>query len=73
LRLIREEYSSLPFASRWLRTRFKGSELDAVLQELTSSRCVVSYPVLVEASSKPVAQAEHTVVITETGCEVLTA
>jgi len=73
LRLIREEYSSLPFALRWLRTRFMGSELDAVLQELISSRCLVSYPVLVEASSKPVAQAEHTVVITEKGCEVLTA
>ena len=73
LRLIREEYSSLPFALRWLRRRFQGSDLDLVFQELISSRCVVSYPILVEASSKPVAQAEHTVVITEKGCEVLTA
>ena len=73
LRLIREEYSSLPFALRWLRRRFQGIDLDPVFKELVSSRCVVSYPVLVEASSKPVAQAEHTVVITEKGCEVLTA
>jgi len=73
LRLIREEYSSLPFALRWLRRRFRGSDLDTVLQELISSRCLVSYPILVEASSKPVAQAEHTVVVAEKGCEVLTA
>ncbi len=73
LRLIREEYSTLPFTLRWLRRRFHGSDLNPVFQELVSSRCVISYPVLVEASSKPVAQAEHTVVITENGCEVLTA
>jgi methionyl aminopeptidase len=73
LRLVREEYRSLPFALRWLRRRFQGADFDAVLQELISSRCLVSYPVLIEASSKPVAQAEHTVVITEKGCEVLTA
>ncbi len=73
LRLIRDEYRSLPFANRWLRKRFQGSDFDSVFQELVSSRCLISYPVLVEASSKPVAQAEHTVVITEKGCEVLTA
>ena len=71
LRLIKEEYSSLPFALRWLRRRFQGSDLDPVFQELISSRCVVSYPILVEASSKPVAQAEHTVVITEKGLSLI--
>jgi methionine aminopeptidase len=32
----------------------------------------MDYPVFVEASRKPVAQAEHTVVIVKDGCEVLT-
>jgi methionine aminopeptidase len=32
----------------------------------------MGYPVFVEVSKKIVAQAEHTVLITEKGCEVLT-
>jgi methionine aminopeptidase len=32
----------------------------------------MGYPVFVEVSRKPVSQAEHTVLITENGCEVLT-
>jgi methionyl aminopeptidase len=32
----------------------------------------MSYPVFIEASGKPVAQAEHTVLMKEDGCEVLT-
>jgi methionine aminopeptidase len=32
----------------------------------------MGYPVFVEASRKPVAQAEYTILITKDGCEVLT-
>jgi methionine aminopeptidase len=39
---------------------------------LLASKALSGYPVFVEASKKPVAQAEHTVLIKEDGCEVLT-
>jgi methionine aminopeptidase len=44
----------------------------AAFKELFSSKAIMGYPVFVEASKKPVAQAEHTVLIKENGCEVLT-
>jgi len=44
----------------------------AAFAELLASKALMSYPVFVEASGKPVAQAEHTVLITRDGCEVLT-
>jgi methionyl aminopeptidase len=44
----------------------------AAFQELLRSKCLMSYPVFVEASGKPVAQAEHTLLIVKNGCRVLT-
>jgi len=37
-----------------------------------SSKALMPYPVFVEATGKPVAQAEHTVLVTKDGCVVLT-
>jgi methionine aminopeptidase len=39
---------------------------------LLASKSIMSYPVFVEVSKKPVAQAEHTVLLKDEGCEVLT-
>jgi methionine aminopeptidase len=44
----------------------------AAFKELLSSKAIMVYPVFVEASKKPVAQVEHTLLIKEDGCEVLT-
>jgi methionine aminopeptidase len=44
----------------------------AAFKELLASKSIMSYPVFIEASKKPVAQAEHTLLIKEEGCEVLT-
>jgi methionine aminopeptidase len=41
-------------------------------RELVASKAIMGYPVFVEVSRKPVAQAEHTVLIVEDGCVVLT-
>jgi len=70
LRFIQGEYRSLPFASRWVLTRFPGGE--RAFQELVRSRCVSGYPQLIEASRAKVAQAEHTMVVTGDGCLVTT-
>ena len=68
---IRDTYRTLPFASRWVHNSWREGDF-AAFEELVSSRCIAGYPVLVEASGQPIAQAEHTVVVTDGGCKVLT-
>lgn len=72
LKFIQSEYRTLPFASRWVLQRFPGSNGREAFSELVRSRCIYSYPQLVEKSRKPVAQAEHTVIVTNDGCDVTT-
>lgn len=73
VRFIRSEYLTLPFASRWVLRNFPGVEGEEAFNELVRSRCLYAYPQLIERSKKPVAQAEHTVIVRENGCEVTTA
>lgn len=73
LKFIQTEYRTMPFASRWVHGRFPGSEGVEAFAEIQRARCVYSYPQLVEKSRAPVAQAEHTVIVTEDGCVVTTA
>ena len=73
LKFIQAEYRTMPFASRWVLGKFPGSEGADALAELQRSKCVYSYPQLVEKSQAVVAQAEHTVIVTGDGCVVTTA
>lgn len=73
LKFIQRQYRTLPFASRWVLRRFPGPEGRDAFAELVRSRCLHAYPQLIERSRRPVAQAEHTVIVTEDGCEVTTA
>lgn len=68
LREIQERYKTLPFARRWL----KGERIDYSLMQLQRSRAIHSYPVLWEVEGALVSQAEHTVIVLEDGCEVIT-
>ena len=72
LKHIESNFRTLPFAERWLTGVVPREEHDTAFKELLSSKTIMSYPVFVEASKKPVAQAEHTVLLTDNGCEVLT-
>jgi methionyl aminopeptidase len=69
---VAKNFRTLPFTERWLQKVVPKEYYRAAFSELLSSRALTSYPVFVEASGKPVAQAEHTVLITQDGCEVLT-
>jgi methionyl aminopeptidase len=69
---IHEQYSTLPFAVRWLEKKFSRQAAIAAVQDLVKDKCVGSYPVLVEETRQPVAQSEHTVLVTKDGCSVLT-
>jgi len=70
---VKETYKTLPFASRWVHNSWSGPNFEETFEELVKSRCIVGYPVLIEASGHVVAQAEHTIVVTGNGCRVLTA
>jgi methionyl aminopeptidase len=72
LRHIENNFRTLPFAERWLKNVIPEEQHDEAFKELLTSRTLVGYPVFVEVSRKPVAQAEHTVLITEDSCEILT-
>lgn len=63
-----EPYRTLPFAKRW----FKTEKLDFALLQLEKAGIVHSYPVLKEAGSGMVSQAEHTLIVTDDGCEITT-
>jgi methionyl aminopeptidase len=69
---IVENYRTLPFAERWLLNVVPMDKHRAAFSELLSSKTLMAYPVFIEASGKPVAQAEHSVLVTKDGCEVLT-
>ncbi len=72
LKHIETNYRTLPFAERWLTGVLPPEQHKAAFKELLQTKAVMGYPVFVEASRKPVAQAEHTLLIKEDGCEVLT-
>jgi methionyl aminopeptidase len=69
---IEANLHTLPFAERWLIGVLPQEQHKAAFKELQTSKSVMKYPVFIEASKKPVAQAEHTLLIKENGCEVLT-
>lgn len=63
-----EEYRELPFAKRWL----KPEKLEFALIQLEKAGILHAYPVLIESAGGLVAQAEHTIIITQDGCEITT-
>lgn len=69
---VRKTYKTLPFASRWLYASLGKSVVEKGFSEVLEAKCISGYAVLVEASGKVVTQAEHTVIVKENGCEVLT-
>ena len=72
LKYVEENFRTLPFAERWLKGVVPDKHHGEAFRELLSSRALMGYPVFVEISRKPVAQAEHTILIVEDGCVVLT-
>jgi methionyl aminopeptidase len=72
LKYIEENFVTLPFAERWLKGVVPDNQHREAFKELRKSKTIMGYPVFIEVSRKAVTQAEHTVLIKENGCEVLT-
>jgi len=68
LEQITEEFRTLPFATRWLDV----DRAEMTLRRLSQQNVVHGYPVLKEEDGCLVSQKEHTLIVTESGCEVTT-
>ncbi len=63
-----EKYKTLPFAKRWL-----GNNIDFAMVQLVKADIIRPYPILKEIAGGLISQAEHTIIVTSDGCEVITA
>ena len=68
LEQVTDEFRTLPFATRWLDS----DHAAMALRKLKQRDVVKGYPVLKEEAGCLVSQKEHTVIVTEDGCEVTT-
>ena len=57
---IWENFNLLPFALRWLTSKWEEKEANTLLDILVKKKAIHAYPVLVEGNGQRVAQAEHT-------------
>jgi methionyl aminopeptidase len=72
LKYVEDNFKTLPFAERWLKGVVPLEQHREAFRELLASKTLMGYPTFIEASRKAVAQAEHTVLVTGDGCEILT-
>jgi len=70
LEFIEQEYKELPFSGRWLIKKF-GTRAIFSLRALEQVNAIHQFKQLVEKTKMPVSQAEATVLVTNTGCEIL--
>lgn len=64
LKFIDNNYHTLPFCTRWIQKKFRSKAILA-LKRLEEAGIIHQYPMLIETGKGKVAQAEHTVIITE--------
>ncbi|HEY1211595.1 MAG TPA: type II methionyl aminopeptidase [Nitrososphaera sp.] len=72
LGIIWSRYKTLPFALRWLTDKYDEKDLRRIADMLIRRKNVHAYPILVEGHSKIVVQAEHTLIPTESGVNIIT-
>jgi len=72
LKRIQEAFKTLPFAERWLWRLVPRNKYEGAWRELLSSGAIMGYPVFIERTGCPVAQAEHTIVVLEDKCVITT-
>jgi methionyl aminopeptidase len=63
--LTEEKYKSLPFAKRWLCETISPVKLSLALKQLEDIGAIESYPPLKEIENKKIAQAEHTIIVSD--------
>ena len=69
MQYLASRFNGLPYTTRWIKDY---ERLKPIHEKLVKSGRIYSYPVLVERFGEPVSQAEHTVIVFEDGCEIIT-
>ena len=72
LKEVKSRFHSLPFAERWFYEIY-GNKAPLKLSFFMKRKLIAPYFKLVDAKNGIVAQAEHTVMVKDDGCEILTA
>jgi methionyl aminopeptidase len=72
LKYVAKNYETLPFAERWISGLVPRFKLNHALRQLAHAKAIYSYHILKEKNRGLVSQAEHTVIVTENGCEITT-
>ncbi len=67
-----QSYEELPFAKRWLVRKFSPLKAEIAFRQLHLAGNLQGFPPLIEKARGLVSQAEHTLLVTDSGCEVLT-
>lgn len=63
LQIAQQDYNELPFAKRWLYEKFSPVKVAMSIRQLERVDALESYPILKETEGKPIAQAEHTIIV----------
>jgi methionyl aminopeptidase len=72
LEYIWNTFKTLPFALRWMTKKYEEKKARQLIEQLIRKRNVHAYPVLIEGNRKIVAQAEHTLIPSDTVINVIT-
>lgn len=67
---MKSNFKTLPFAQRWFEKLLPNSEI--TLKKLAFLGLIKQYPQLIDAKKGIVTQKEHTVILTDDGCEAIT-
>lgn len=67
-----DKFKGLPFAPRWLMQKHTPQKVLYALNELQKMDIIRAYPPLIDKDHGLVSQHEHTLLVTDNGCEVLT-
>ena len=70
IEFVVSEFKGLPFSERSMAKRFRNP--DKILRRLLRYGVIATYPILKDAKGGMVSQAEHTIIITDTGCKITT-
>lgn len=68
-----ESRNNLPTSSRWLAQKMGALKSSFALKEMNQNDMLHLYPALIEVKKGLVSQAEHTLLVTKDGCEILTS